>query len=272
MRRKFGAAALEMDASDGSGSTRWHDIVADKRKGCAHQRGVAAGGGGAGGVAVRGADICDLLGHLGRGKAVSEGAAVLARGGSQPLAPPALDRIDREAGGPAGAEHVAGAEPCGAERRVGLAGEALQPAVDDVVADLAQQIFAPLRHAVALIQPRPVARDSDAFGEGGIEIDPGAIPIGSGDRAGARLGRPRGGLPVSKMAADRGRGRGKLEKPQENNGGFRRELRERAERRRDARPAISCSASRPSGLLPWRRSAMRRCRSGAAGGRARRGW
>ena len=28
MRRKFGAAALEMDASDGSSSTRWHDIVA----------------------------------------------------------------------------------------------------------------------------------------------------------------------------------------------------------------------------------------------------
>jgi NTE family protein len=28
MRRKIGAAALEMDTSDGSGQTRWHDIVA----------------------------------------------------------------------------------------------------------------------------------------------------------------------------------------------------------------------------------------------------
>ena len=28
MRRRMGAAALEMDASDGSGQTRWHDIVA----------------------------------------------------------------------------------------------------------------------------------------------------------------------------------------------------------------------------------------------------
>jgi hypothetical protein len=28
MRRRMGAAALEMDASDGSGQTRWRDIVA----------------------------------------------------------------------------------------------------------------------------------------------------------------------------------------------------------------------------------------------------
>jgi hypothetical protein len=137
------------------------------------------------------ADLCHLLGHFRRLEAVGEGPAILPARRIEAGAPLAIDGVHDQSRRASGFEDVARPEARPAERRIGGVRQALQAAVDDVVADRAQQSFPAPHHAVGLVQPLAVALHGDALGQRGVEVDGRTVVVAwiDGACAGLRLGR-----------------------------------------------------------------------------------
>ena len=174
-----------------------HLLVLDQCKGCGDQRRIGAGVGRARSVERAGTDIGDLLGDFGIGEPEFQRAAVFLLRRNQSALPFSIDYIDDQVGGPSDLEHVARAYSRAAERRINLAGGALEAAVYDPVADLAQQRGAASGYVVGLVDIPAVARDGDPFGQRRVNEYVGFALLRHIDRArigarGLRLGWPIG--------------------------------------------------------------------------------
>ena len=151
-----------------------------------------------------GAQIGDLFGHLGLGKAVFERLPVDALRGGECAGPFAIACIDHEIGGATDLEDLRSAQPRAAEGWVVGSGEAQQATVDYGIADLAQHALAAAGERVGRGDEGPEAGDFYPLGQCWIDVDVGLAFEAVID--GAEVGRGRGllGLPVGKMVSDRG--------------------------------------------------------------------
>ncbi len=140
-----------------------NDIIVDQGQDSTGQLRIAARILRCRGVDVGGADRRNLLGDFGGGESEFQRAAVLLCRGGQSASPLAVDRVDRQAGDAARLEQVAGAKTGAAERRVRLTRQAQQAAVDDGIADLPQEVLAPLGHRIGFVPPRSDPRRGNPF-------------------------------------------------------------------------------------------------------------
>ena len=188
------------------------------------QRGVGARIGRGRQVAGRCAQVGDLFGDLRLGKAAGQATPVFRAGSNQASAPFSVDRIDDEVGRPAIAEHVAGAEAGGTKRRRLATRHSLEAAIERPVADRAQYVLLALGDGIGFMQPGAVARNGDAFGQGGVDVDVGPAAVVGQYRSCRRARLCRGWLPRSEVLADRGLDGIGIEIADDDDGGLRRHI------------------------------------------------
>ena len=123
----------------------------------------------------------------------------------------AIDGVDHEVGGAADLEGIAGAEACVAVGQVGLARQPCEAAVDDAIADRAQQMLAAAFGAVGFGLVGAVGRDDDPLGQGRVKVDIDARAIVQPHGAGRGLGRAGCGRPVVEMFVDGGIKRARID-------------------------------------------------------------
>src|SRR5690606_39758914 len=103
--------------------------------------------------------------------------------GGKRAAPFAIAGVYHEIGRPRSVEHLGGPEPGTAKRRVLCADEALEPTVDDVVAELAANVLFSEGLGIGVIERGSGARDGDLFRQSGVDVDGGFTRMAERDRA-----------------------------------------------------------------------------------------
>ena len=138
--------------------------ILQQRDGAGHEAGVGAGFGTGDVVLQAGAQVGDLLGDLGFGETELQRAAIFGLRGRERAAPLPVAGVDYQVGGTSAVEDLGGAEARPAKRRIVDAGESLEPAVDDVVAELAANVLLAERLGVGTVERGAGARDRDLLG------------------------------------------------------------------------------------------------------------